>query len=101
MSRHLAYDFDLVDVVEAWVAERQLPKAMQAFLAEEHQRSLDEPAWSPPIAPANYCTELDLPEGSTWPEVVASLLDALTGRPTWEHLREVQIALDLLHEVER
>jgi hypothetical protein len=100
MSRYLEYDFDLVDVVETWVAERQLPKAMRAFLAEEHQRSLDEPAWSPPIAPANYCTELDLPEGSTWPEVVASILDALTGRPTWERLRKVQIALDLPEEVE-
>ena len=95
MSCHLAYNFDLVDVVETWVADQQLPKAMQAFLAEEHQRSLDEPVCSPPIAPANYCNELDLPEGSTWPEVVATILDALTGRPTWEHLRGVQIALDL------
>lgn len=87
MSRHLAYDFDLANVVETWVAEQQLPKEMQAFLAEEHQRSLDEPVCSPPIALANYCTELDLPDGSTWPEVVASILDALTGCPTWEHLR--------------
>ena len=100
MSRHFTYNFDLVDVVETWVSEQQLPKAMQAFLAEEHQRSLDEPVLSPPIAPANYCTELDLPEGSTWPEVVASILDTLTGRPTWEHLREVQIALDLGGETE-
>ena len=95
MSRHFTYNFDLVDVVETWVAERQLPQAMRVFLAEEHQRSLNEPVWSPPIAPANYCTELDLPEGSTWPEVVASILDALRGRPTWEHQREIQIALDL------
>jgi hypothetical protein len=100
MSRH-DYDFDLVDVVETWVADRELPKAMRGFLAEEHQRTLDEPPYSPPIAPANYCAEMELPQGSTWPEVVASLLDALTGRPTWEHLREVQIAMGLYEEAGR
>ena len=98
MSPHLEYDFDLVGVVETWVADRDLPKAMRAFLAEEHQRTLDEPPDSQPIAPANYCIELDLPQGSTWPEVVASTLDALTGSPTWEHLREVQLAIGLGEE---
>ncbi len=100
MSRH-DYDFDLVDVFETWVADRKLPKAMEAFLAEEHQRNIDEPPYSPPIAPSNYCAELELPRGSTWPEVVASLLDATTGRPTWEHTREVQIAMGLDEEVGR
>jgi hypothetical protein len=100
MSRH-EYDFDLVDVVETWVADGELPKAMRAFLAEEHQRTLDEPAGSPPLAPSNYCAELELPEGSTWQEVVASLLGALRGRPTWEHLREVQIAMGLDEEAGR
>jgi hypothetical protein len=100
MSRN-DYDFDLVDVVETWVADRELPKATRGFLAEEHQRTLDESPYSPPIAPANYCAELELPKGSTWPEVVASLLDALTGRPTWEHLREAQIAMDLDEEAGR
>lgn len=101
MSSHLEHDFDLVDVVETWASIGEIPRHWHEALVQEHERNIREPAGSPPIAPANYCTELDLPEGSTWPEVVASVLDALTGRPTWEHLREVQIALDLGEETER
>lgn len=100
MSRH-DRDFDLVDVFETWVADRELPKTMRAFLADAHQENLDEPPGFPSIAPASCCAEMELPQGSTWPEVVASLLDALTGRPTWEHLREVQIAMGLDEEAER
>jgi hypothetical protein len=100
MSRH-DRDFDLVDVFETWVADRELPKAMRAFLADAHQENLDEPPGFPSIAPSSICAEMELPWGSTWPEVVASLLDATTGRPTWEHTRELQIAMGLDEEVER
>jgi hypothetical protein len=101
VSSHLEDDFDLSVVVETWASIGGIPRHWHEALVHEHERNIREPAGSPPIAPANYCTELDLPEGSTWPEVVASVLDALTGRPTCEHLREVQIALDLGEEAER
>jgi hypothetical protein len=100
MSSHLEEDFDLSVVVETWASIGEIPRHWQESLVHEHERNIREPAGSPPIAPANYCSELDLPEGSTWPEVVASILDVLTGRPTWEHLRKVKIALDLPEEEE-
>lgn len=39
------------------------------------------------IAPSETCEEADLPHGSTWTEVVASVLDAQQG--TSNHLREL------------
>lgn len=97
MSRY-DRDFDLVDVVVTWAADGELPKAMRAFLADAHQENLDEPPGFPSIAPASICADMELPQGSTWPEVVASLLDATSGRATWEHLREVQIAMGIDEE---
>jgi hypothetical protein len=101
MSRHLDDDSDLSVVFETWESIREIPRPWHEGLIKEHERNVREPAASAPIAPSSYCCELDLHYGSTSPEVVASLIDALTGRQTFEHLREVQIALDLGEEVER
>jgi hypothetical protein len=101
MSRHLDDDFDLSVVVETWKSIGDIPRHWHEALIKERERNVRAPVASAPIAPGSYCCELDLPYGSTWPEVVASLLDALTGRPTFEHLQEVQIALGVDEEVER
>lgn len=90
-------EYDLADIVETWAAEKELSKEMEEFLWREHEANLSELVVSPPIAGGMYCSELDLPQGSTWPEVVAALLDALTGRPTEERLIEVREALGLDH----
>ena len=83
-------NFDLDEITEAWIADRRLPKAVIQQLKEAHQENCAGVSSVPYIAPGNYCTELDLPEGSTWPEVIASLLDACINPIKQTYLREVQ-----------
>jgi len=42
------------------------------------------------IAPAVYCSELDLPQGSYWVEVLAAALDAVPDINGTDHLRLLQ-----------
>jgi len=72
-----ATEIALADIAEEWIAARQLPNAMVQILAKNHAAHIQggQP-FSPSIAPRSVCEELDLPQGSTWMEVNAALLDA-------------------------
>ncbi len=83
-------NFDLDEITEAWIADRRLPKAVIQQLKEAHQEHVSGESGVPYIAPGNYCSELELPPGSTWSEVIASLLDACINPIKQTYLREVQ-----------
>lgn len=69
-------DFNLADLAEHWIADRKLSEDAIEWLRGEFNELTSTGGWLPMIAPGHYCSELELPQGSTWPEVLASLLDA-------------------------
>jgi len=75
---------DVSDVVEAWIADRKLSRRKLAFLRTVFDQGMESISRGvhPPTAGGIYCEELELPHGSSWLEVVASLLDHLEPRPT-------------------
>ncbi len=78
------------EIAENWIADRSLPPEQIAWLKTDHAANVHNVGLSAPsIAPGHICTELDLPQGSTWIEVVACLLDAIYGTAD-AHLAEVQ-----------
>lgn len=89
-------DFCTEEIAENWIADRSLPPEQITWLKTEHQKNLERPgeASTAHIAPGHICTELDLPQGSAWLEVMASLLDAVEGTGE-QRLHEVQIAWGL------
>lgn len=72
---------DSQEIVESWAANRHLtPDQRQALVAEHNEtiRRMGE-ITSFDIAPSHFCEEADLPQGSTWAEVIASILEEQTG----------------------
>ena len=74
------------DVVEAWIADRKLSRRNLAFLRTVFQQMTEWNCFPPyrdyQVADGLCCEELDLPRGSSWLEVIASLLDHLDPRPS-------------------
>ncbi len=70
---------EIDSVVETWIADRKLPRRAVGFLKTVHNQSLESigSGASCHIAPRSICSELDLPQGSYWVQVVAMLLDHL------------------------
>jgi hypothetical protein len=73
---------DLIEeVFDAWVADRKLSRRKLAFLEEAHGRTMElmvsSSSLSPDVAPGGLCSELELPQGSYWCQLVAELLDHL------------------------
>jgi hypothetical protein len=87
---------DLADVVDLWVADRQLSRRKLAFLENVYQQSVDslDRLASFDIAPRFYCEELDVPNATYWVQVIASLLDFL--KPTTGTARYLQVTQLLL-----
>ncbi len=84
-------DFDLENLVDQWIADRKLSAdAIEWLRGEFNELTGMGIIESPSIAPANVCTELDLERGSTWLEVLASLLDASFADDSASHLREIR-----------
>lgn len=91
------------EIAENWIADRSLPTEIVELLEEAQATNLETAGLaSPSIAPSYICTELDLPQGSTWPEVVASLLDAVSpdanGIIRDHHLNAIRDALGIEEE---
>lgn len=89
-------DLSTEEIAENWIADRSLPPEQIDWLKAEHQGNLNQPgdASTASIAPGSICTELDLPQGSAWVEVISSLLDAVEGTGD-QRLIELQIAWGL------
>ena len=81
---------NLEEITDAWIADHDLPIEMIQHLKEGHREICSEPCGSPQIAPVHVCSELDLPQGSTWIEVAAALLDACLNPMKQTHLDEVR-----------
>jgi hypothetical protein len=86
---------DIAQVVEGWIADRQLSRRKAAFLEEGLQRSMEAmPVGSPDVAPGEIAEALDLPAGAYWVQVIASLLDYTNPRPGVPRLNEVEVDLE-------
>jgi hypothetical protein len=70
---------DLIkEVFETWVADRKLSRRKLAFLETVHDQTMEVlGSCSPDIADGFTCSELEMPQGSFWCELVAELLDHL------------------------
>jgi hypothetical protein len=98
---------DLIEeVFDAWVADRKLSRRKLAFLETAHNQTMEvmlsSCGLSPDVAPGGLCSELDLPQGSYWCQLVAELLDHL--KPLEEQpsrlveLNDALVELGLLEE---
>ena len=86
---------DIAQVVEGWIADRQLSRRKAAFLEVSLQRSMDAlPVCSLYVAPGDLAEELALPAGAYWVQLVASLLDYTRPRPGIPRLNELEVELD-------
>jgi hypothetical protein len=82
---------NLTEVVESWVADRDLSTAEHEWLHDMVQSAINEPIGLPLTAPHDVCTDVDLPQGSAWIEVAASVLDAFdkTGNEYLNAIRDL------------
>ena len=88
---------DSETVLEHWCSlpvgengHRDLPEQMVDFLDRGFETSISGLVASFPTAPGTACTECDLPQGSTWAEVEAVMLDTVLNPGKDAHLLEVQ-----------
>ena len=68
--------------VDSWIADRKLSEKDLDYLQQEYEKGLPLVPNAVCLMTAGeiYCQELELPNGSYWLQVIASLLDQL--RPT-------------------
>lgn len=83
-------DFDLTELTEQYVADRDLSVEAIEWLRNEFNELTSDYWERAGIASAWMCAELDLPQGSTCAEVVASLLDACLNPMKQTHLTEMR-----------
>ena len=70
-------DFGLEDLVDQWRTDHKLSAdAIESLRGEFNELTAGNCLWTPMIAPFWACAAVDLPQGCTWCEVLASLLDA-------------------------
>ena len=67
-------DWTIQDVLEGWIADRTISRRKLAFLKQMHEINVNSEGL-PLICPSHISKELDLPNGSTWPYVIADFLD--------------------------
>ena len=72
-------DWTIQDVLEGWIADRTISRRKLAFLKQMHEINVNSEG-QPLICPSNISKELDLPNGSTWPYVIADFLDFHEGQ---------------------
>jgi len=86
---------DLEQITENWIADRTIAPDFLKQMLRDHDEDVACPMGLLSTAPGIYCEELDLPKGSAWVEVRASLLDACNGLANDRHLSEVREAYGL------
>jgi len=90
-------------IVESWIKRRKLSAKKLDHLETlfEQGRLVVPTAVSFTTAGSEYCSELGLPRGSSWIQVIASLLDLL--RPTndiWTRLNKLNTELSYYGHLE-
>ena len=90
-------------ILESWIARRKLSAKKLDYLEKEYEQGLQAvpEAVSLMIAGSEYSSELDLPTGSYWIQVIADLLDHL--RPTnscWTRLNKLNTELSYYGHLE-
>ena len=71
-------DWTIKDVLEGWIADRKISRRKLAFLKQMHNINVAS-GGEPLICPNHISSELDLPNGSSWPDVIADFLDYQEG----------------------
>ena len=74
---------ELESILDCWVADRHLSRRKLAFLQTIYNQTFPGMA-NPGTAAAHYCEALELPQGSTWTQAMATLLDHLDPLPLQE-----------------
>jgi len=85
----------LEDIAENWIADRTIAADILQQLEDEHDQDVACPLGLLSTAPGHYCEEVGLPQGSSWIEVRASLLDACHGMTNDHHLKQIREAYGL------
>ena len=67
-------EWTIEDVLEGWIADRTISRRKRAFLKQMHDINVSSDS-EPLICPNHISSELDLPDGSSWPDVLANFLD--------------------------
>ena len=68
-------DWTIESVLEDWISDRTKPSRRKlAFLKQMHDINVKS-GGEPRICPSHISSELDLPNGSSWPDVIADFLD--------------------------
>ena len=91
-------------IVESWIARRKLSAKNLDYLEQEYEQGLQ-------VVPAAVCLmtageiysqELELPNGSYWLQVIASLLDQLRpANDTWTRLNFLNKELETYGFIEK
>ena len=72
-------DWTIETVLEDWIADRTISRRKHAFLKQMHDINVNS-GGEPLICPSHISSELDLPNGSSWPDVIADFLDFIEGQ---------------------
>ena len=71
-------DWTIENVLEGWITDRKISRRKLAFLKQMHNLNVNS-SGEPLICPNHISSELDLPDGSSWPLVIADFLDYQEG----------------------
>ena len=92
-------DWTIQDVLEGWIADRTISRRKLAFLKQMHEINVNSEGL-PLICPSHISKELDLPNGSTWPYVIADFLDFLEGQKVGHTVTKYKMELGEHHDYE-
>ena len=97
----MSNDWTIEAVLEGWIADRTKPSRRKlAFLKQMHNINVVS-GGEPLICPSHICKELDLPNGSTWPYVIADFLDFLEGQKVGHTVAKHKMELGEKHSPEK
>ena len=85
-------DWTIETVLEDWIADRTISRRKLAFLKQMHDINVNS-GGEPLICPSHISSELDLPNGSSWPDVIADFLDFLEGKKVGHTVTKHQMEL--------
>ena len=85
-------EWTIEDVLEGWIADRTISRRKRAFLKQMHDINVSSDS-EPLICPNHISSELDLPDGSSWPDVLANFLDFIEGQKVGHKVLDHQMEL--------
>ena len=97
----MSNDWTIEAVLEGWIADRTKPSRRKlAFLKQMHNINVAS-GGEPLICPSHISSELDLPNGSTWPYVIADFLDFIEGQKVGHTVAKHKMELGEKHSPEK